>query len=87
MYESLTKISSLPEDIKVYCAHEYTMNNIEFALVEDKNNKALLQRKEKLKNIKVTLPSTIKEELETNPFLRVRNELAFKKLRIKKDAY
>jgi len=33
------------------------------------------------------LPSTIKEELETNPFLRVRNELAFKKLRIKKDAY
>ena len=87
MYESLTKISSLPENIKVYCAHEYTMDNIEFALIEDNANKALLQRKEKLKNLKVTLPSTIKEELETNPFLRAKNELAFKKLRIKKDAY
>ena len=87
MYESLTKISSLPENIKVYCAHEYTMDNIEFALIEDKANKALLQRKEKLKNLKVTLPTTIKEELETNPFLRARNESVFKKLRIKKDAY
>ena len=87
MYRSLMKISSLPEKIKVYCAHEYTMDNIEFALTEDKTNQALLQRKEKLKNLRITLPSTIKEELETNPFLRAKNQLAFKKIRIKKDAY
>ena len=87
MYQSLMKISSLPEKIKVYCGHEYTMDNIEFALTEDKTNEALLQRKEKLKNLSITLPSTIKEELETNPFLRAKNQLDFKKIRIKKDAY
>ena len=69
MYNSLSKISMLPDTIRIYCAHEYTMKNINFALIEDKENKKLIQREERTKSMEITLPSTLKEELETNPLL------------------
>ncbi len=87
MFNSLSKISLLPKNIKIYCAHEYTMKNIEFSLTEDKTNKQLIKRKEKVKNMKITIPTTLKEELETNPFIRAENVEIFKQIRIRKDAY
>jgi len=87
MYNSLSKISSLPNKIKIYCGHEYTMRNINFALLEDRNNKKLLQRRNRTKLMEITLPSTLKEELETNPFMRAKNIEDFKGIRIRKDAY
>ncbi|OQM75149.1 hydroxyacylglutathione hydrolase [Manganibacter manganicus] len=74
MYESLKKLTDLPPDTKVYCGHEYTLSNARFALTIDPDNKALQQRVKKIEVLraddKPTLPTTIGEELATNPFLR-----------------
>jgi len=77
MYASLQKIAALPFDTKIYCAHEYTLNNLRFAqTVEPHNSKILerIQRVTTLRNKKLpSLPSTLQEELETNPFLRCKS--------------
>ena len=58
----------------VYCGHEYTLANARFALSVDPNNAALVERAAKIEKLradgKATLPTTIGEELATNPFLR-----------------
>lgn len=77
MLNSLKLISALPEDTRVYCAHEYTLNNAKFAISVDPYNEKLRSRfkeVEKLrKNSEPTIPSSIGTEIETNPFLRVDN--------------
>ena len=74
MLESLAKLARLPGDTRVYCGHEYTVSNIRFAQAVEPGNRALDQRKERdtAKQLRgePTLPSTIAEELATNPFLR-----------------
>lgn len=74
MYESLQKLASLPPDTQVYCAHEYTLNNLRFAATIEPNNQAIAERIEQVKIIrasdKPSLPSTLAEEFLTNPFLR-----------------
>ena len=74
MLESLTKLARLPGDTRVYCGHEYTVSNIRFAQAVEPGNRALDQRKERdtAKQLRgePTLPSTIADELATNPFLR-----------------
>ena len=91
MYESLKKIKELPKDTKVYCGHEYTLQNSKFCMVYDKDNTNL---KTKINDIKIkldaglpTIPTTIKDELECNIFLRSQNVEAFSKLRDLKDNY
>jgi len=75
MMRSLNKLASLPEQTEVYCAHEYTLENLRFAIAVDPNNKALLARyrteQAKRERGMPTLPSTIALEKATNPFLRV----------------
>ena len=71
---SLNKLSHLPENTNVYCAHEYTLSNLQFALEAEPDNTELQNRlidcqKQRANNIP-TVPSTIKIEKETNPFLR-----------------
>jgi hydroxyacylglutathione hydrolase len=66
MLDSLRKLKQLPSTTQVYCAHEYTQNNIKFALHIEPNNNYL---KNKIVNLP-SLPSTIKEELLINPFFR-----------------
>mmetsp|Transcript_23025 Transcript_23025/g.58388 ORF Transcript_23025/g.58388 Transcript_23025/m.58388 type:complete len:258 (-) Transcript_23025:172-945(-) len=70
--------SSLPDDTRVYCGHEYTAKNIQFAVSVDKHNeklKALQTRVAELRREgKPTVPSTIKQEKECNPFMRVDTE-------------
>ena len=91
MYESLRKIKELPEDTKIFCGHEYTLNNSKFCSVHEQNNKTLTNRiieiKKKLQNGLPTIPSTIKEELECNIFLRSENVKTFSKLRDLKDIF
>lgn len=74
MWESLCKLMKLPADTVIYSSHEYTLANAEFALSVDPDNAALKGRAEKFKamraNDQPTVPSTMAEELETNPFLR-----------------
>ncbi len=74
MWASLTKLSDLPEDTNVYCGHEYTEANGRFALTLEPNNLALQARMKDVRALrsegKPTVPSTIAQERETNPFLR-----------------
>lgn len=74
LWESLQKLKNLPENTKVYCAHEYTLNNGKFALSVEPDNQALQSRMESIiqlrENKQPTVPSTIGEELKTNPFFR-----------------
>ena len=87
MYNSLKKISALPKDTKIYCAHEYTKKNISFALSLDPDDTNLKLRKALVSNIKNTIPSSLEEELKTNPFLKCTSLEAFKRLRDLKDQY
>tara|TARA_B100000902_G_C27232665_1_gene875721 strand:- start:327 stop:1046 length:720 start_codon:yes stop_codon:yes gene_type:complete len=91
MYESLNKLKELPIDTKIYCGHEYTIQNSKFCLIHDKNNKNLNNKikdiMEKRQKKLPTLPSTIKEELECNIFLRSDNVKTFSKLRDLKDNF
>ena len=74
MTESMRRMSALPAETKVYCAHEYTVDNIGFAKwVEPENQDLLARDKEDLarqENGMPTLPSTLAMELKTNPFMR-----------------
>ena len=91
MYESLKKIKGLPQDTKVFCGHEYTIQNSKFCILHDKNNENLKKKikevKKKLQNNLPTIPSTIKDELECNIFLRSNNIETFSKLRDLKDNF
>ena len=74
MWKSLEKLKQLPEDFMIYSGHEYTKSNIEFAITVDPQNEKLLSRRrkelEQLQKGLPTIPSTLREELDTNPFLR-----------------
>ena len=74
MWKSLKKLKQLPKDIMIYSGHEYTKSNIDFALsVDPQNEKLKARRIRTLDSIAKgipTVPSTLEEELETNPFLR-----------------
>tara|TARA_B110001452_G_scaffold256397_1_gene249698 strand:+ start:429 stop:1148 length:720 start_codon:yes stop_codon:yes gene_type:complete len=91
MYESLKKIKDLPQDTQVFCGHEYTIQNSKFCMLHDKNNENLKKKikevKKKLQNNLPTIPSTIKDELECNIFLRSNNIETFSKLRDLKDNF
>ena len=72
MVESFEKIRQLPHDTKIYCAHEYTLANMRFAKAVDPDNSALLERERNCKILREkdipTVPFTLEEELQTNPF-------------------
>ncbi len=74
MLASLDKLAALPASTLVYCAHEYTLANIRFALSVEPSNEALKARSERDAAVRQrgepTVPSTIGLELATNPFLR-----------------
>lgn len=74
MHKALTKIKNLPKETLIYCAHEYTLDNIGFAKIIDPKNLHLLERekevKDLLKNGFYTIPSALENELKVNPFLR-----------------
>ena len=74
MVESIGKLRQLPDNTRVWCAHEYTLSNLKFAVTVDRDNKALQARLESVKrdrsNNIPTVPSLLGIEKQTNPFLR-----------------
>lgn len=74
MVTSLNKLRQLPDTCNVWCAHEYTLNNLRFALTVDGNNAELQHRFEKVQSLRearqATVPSRLGIEKKTNPFLR-----------------
>ena len=77
MHNNMVKLMSLPNDTRVYCGHEYTEKNLKFALTLEPNNtqvQAKLQWAQEMRAKKLpTVPSTVAEEKEINPFVRVTN--------------
>jgi hydroxyacylglutathione hydrolase len=78
MQSSLDKLAALPPSTRVYCGHEYTRANCEFALAVEPDNQALQQKSKAVERLRsrgeCTLPGLLEEELAVNPFLRSRAE-------------
>lgn len=74
MQASLERLAALPDDTKVFCAHEYTLSNLTFASTVSPTDPAVAARLQQVRELRkagrITLPSTIGEERRTNPFLR-----------------
>ena len=75
MNHSLEKLMNLPSKTEIYCAHEYTLSNLRFALMAEPDNVDLkeyeLNSKNKREKNIPTIPTTLGQELQINPFLRV----------------
>ena len=91
MYRSLQRLSGLPDDTRLYCAHEYTLANARYAAHAEPDNEAITQRLAEVQGLRdagqITLPTTIKQERETNPFVRSTNVEEFAQLRAAKDRF
>ncbi|MGA9382207.1 MAG: hydroxyacylglutathione hydrolase [Phormidium sp.] len=74
MVDSLSKLRNLPDNTRVWCAHEYTLKNLQFALTVDATNSDLKARYDEVKTARdrnlATVPSMLGVEKQTNPFLR-----------------
>ncbi len=74
MWSSLEKLAALPPETAIYCGHEYTNANCRFALTVEPENDALRARAAEVAALaeagRPALPTTIAQELATNPFLR-----------------
>lgn len=84
MWTSLSKLAALPPETQVYCGHEYTNANCRFALTIEPENEALQARAAEVAENEASgrpsLPSTIGQELATNPFLRASSPAIQKRL-------
>lgn len=74
MHDSLSRLASLPDTTRIYCAHEYTLSNLRFASAVEPHNPQVRARMEEVECLRAaghtTLPSTLAIEKATNPFLR-----------------
>ena len=74
MWNSLQKLKALPPSTRIYCTHEYTQTNGRFALSVEPDNRQLQEKMIEVKQLrtenKPTVPSTIEQEIATNPFFR-----------------
>ena len=91
MFDSLAKLSGLPEDARLYCAHEYTLSNARFAAHAEPDNVAISQRLTDVQALreagKITLPTTVAQERATNPFVRAPTSERLASLRKDKDSF
>ena len=91
MFESLRLLKKLPSDTLVYCAHEYTLKNADFALSLNSENAQLMRRFERVlelrKNDKPTVPFVLEEEFLTNPFLKAESVSGFAEIRKLRDQF
>ena len=74
MWQSLLKLRALPDDMRLYCGHEYTQSNVRFALGIEPDNTALQARAAEVDRLRAagrpTLPTLLGEEKQANVFLR-----------------
>ncbi len=91
MYRSLGRIAALAPETRLYPAHEYTLSNARFAHSAEPQNKAIAERLEDVERLRsagqITLPTTVGEERETNPFVRSTNVDEFALRRAAKDRF
>jgi hydroxyacylglutathione hydrolase len=85
MHASLRKLAALPPATRVYFGHEYTAANLRFAAVAEPDNAAIATRAAALRT--PSTPSTIADELATNPFVRARDVAEFASRRASKDRF
>jgi len=91
MYRSLQRLAELPEDTRLYCAHEYTLSNARFAAHAEPGNDRVAERLAAVQTMRdageITVPTTVAEERETNPFVRSSNVEEFARRRAAKDRF
>jgi hydroxyacylglutathione hydrolase len=91
MFANMQRLAALPPGTIVYCAHEYTQANGRFALAAEPGNAATRARMDAVDSLRArgaaTVPTTIAEELATNPFLRAESAAQLAERRAAKDAF
>ncbi len=91
MFDSLRKLAALPGETLVCCGHEYTESNARFAVTVEPHNTALLARTAEAKVQRAagrpTVPTTMAEELASNPFLRAGSVARLAEIRSAKDSF
>ena len=91
MYLSLQRLTELPDDTRLYCAHEYTLSNARFAAHAEPGNNAVAERLAAVQVLRergeITVPTTVAQERETNPFVRSSDAEEFARRRAAKDSF
>ena len=91
MYHSLQRLAALPEETKLYCAHEYSLSNATFASHAEPEDSRIASRLAEVQALrasgKMTVPTTVAQERATNPFVRARDVETFAALRKEKDSF
>jgi hydroxyacylglutathione hydrolase len=91
MYCSLQRLTGLADDTRLYPAHEYTLANARFAAHVEPGNAAVAERLAEVQGLRdagqITLPTTVAQERETNPFVRSTNVEEFARRRAGKDSF
>ena len=90
MFANMQRLATLPDEVRVYCGHEYTLANARWAMTVEPANEVLARRLAEVELARaegrVTLPTTIGQERATNPFLRAKDVEHFARLRAAKDS-
>lgn len=101
MFAAMRKLGALPDDTRVFCGHEYTESNLRFAAHVEPENHAVAAKLERVRAVRsqraedwhaavpaeMTVPSTMGEERETNPFLRAASAEELGRRRAAKDSF
>lgn len=91
MFANMQKLAALPGETRVYCAHEYTQSNGRYALVAEPGNAAIRARMSQVDAARArgepTVPTTIAEERDTNPFMRATSTAVLAERRAAKDVF
>lgn len=91
MHASLQRLAGLPEDMRLFCAHEYTLANARFAAHAEPDNAAIARRLQAVEQARardeITVPTSVAEERATNVFVRVDEWEEFARLRAEKDSF
>lgn len=87
MFHAMQRIKALPPETKIYCGHEYTLSNAKFAHHIMPDNQDIANRLEIVKGQSCTVPTTLGEELKTNPFLIAETVDQFAEYREGKDRF
>ena len=91
MFANMQRFAALPDDVMIYCGHEYSLANARFAAHVEPDSAAVSKRYAKMAEMRergeVTLPTSIGEEKATNPFMRARDAEELARLRTMKDSF
>lgn len=91
MFDSLRRLTSLPDDTRLYCAHEYTLSNGRFAAQAEPGNAAIADRLAAVEAMRsrgeITVPTTVADERSTNVFVRSADWQELGRLRKAKDSF